>query len=75
MGKLALSDARTRVNERHQEIQRLQEQQEKSELRLPEIDASLLELENERENLRSQTAGLNSQLDELRESGQRRHQW
>jgi chromosome segregation protein len=45
----------------------LQELKEKSELRLPEIDASLIELENERENLRAQTAGINSQLDELRE--------
>ena len=67
VGKLAVSDARARVNERHMEIQRLQEQKEKSDQRLPEIDASLIELENERENLRNQTAGINSQLDELRE--------
>ncbi|MGA2505274.1 MAG: chromosome segregation protein SMC [Anaerolineales bacterium] len=67
VGKLALGDAKTRVNERHQEIQRLKEQKEKSDFHLSEIDASLVELENERKNLRNQTAGINAQLDELRD--------
>ncbi|MGZ6347575.1 MAG: hypothetical protein ACXWNC_08435, partial [Anaerolineales bacterium] len=67
VGKLALSDAKTRLNERIQEVQRLQEQKDRADSRLPEIDAALLELENERENLRTQTAGINTQLEELRE--------
>lgn len=67
VGKLALSDAKTRLVERQQDNQHLQEQKAKAESRLLEIDKSLLELKNERENLRNQTSGINAQLDELRD--------
>ncbi len=67
VGKLALSGAQTRVHERQQDLLHLQEQIRRAESRLPEIDAALVELENERENLLSQTAGINAQLDELRD--------
>jgi len=66
VGKLALSDAKSRLNERIQDVQRLQEQKDKAETHLQGIAAALLELENERDNLRSQTAGINTQLEELR---------
>ncbi len=66
VGKLALSDAKTRLIERIQGVQQLLEQKDRANSRLLEIDAALLDLENERENLRTQTAGINTQLEELR---------
>jgi len=61
-----LSDARTRYDELKQIAERLQEQQTGLENRLMEIDTALEGLETRRENQRSQTAGMNTQLEELR---------
>ncbi|HEY5271036.1 MAG TPA: chromosome segregation protein SMC [Anaerolineales bacterium] len=63
----ALSDARTRHVERKQITAHLQEQQARLESRLTEIETSLARLEAERENQRGQAAGMNTQLDELRD--------
>jgi chromosome segregation protein len=62
----ALSDARVRQIERTSAVDRLQGQKATLEDRLLEIDKSLVELENTRENLRGQASGINAQLDELR---------
>ncbi len=62
----ALSDAQARRTEREQVAAHLQGQQTDLESRLAEIDKSLVVLENERENMRGQTAGMNAQLEELR---------
>jgi chromosome segregation protein len=61
----ALSDTRRRHLERKQIAAHLQEQQDRSESRLTEIDTLLAGLEAERENQRGQAAGLNAQLEEL----------
>jgi chromosome segregation protein len=62
----ALKDAQTRHGEREQIATRLQEQQARVERRLMEIETSLAELEAERENQRGKAAGMNAQLEELR---------
>jgi chromosome segregation protein len=61
-----LSDAQARRTERKQVTIHLQGRQTDLESRLAEIDKSLVGLKIERENLRGQTAGMNSQLEELR---------
>ncbi len=62
----ALRDARTRQIDRKSAAERVQMQQTALEKRLTEIDEALVELENARQNLRTQTAGINFQLEELR---------
>ena len=62
----ALRDARTRQVDRRSAADRVQTQQATLERRLAEIDESLVELENARQNLRIQATGINSQLEELR---------
>jgi chromosome segregation protein len=62
----ALSDVRTRNGEREQAVTTLQHQQAEIESRLIEIEKSLAGLETDRENQVGQTAGMNSQLEELR---------
>jgi chromosome segregation protein len=62
----ALLDARTRLADRKSAADRVQLQQAALEKRLAEIDGALAELENSRQNLRGQAAGINTQLDELR---------
>jgi chromosome segregation protein len=66
VGVRALSDAQMRLVERKQIADRLHEQLGGLETRLIEIDTSLAELEIEREKLRNQAAGINTQLEELR---------
>jgi chromosome segregation protein len=61
----ALRDAQTRLVDRKSAADRLQTQHATLEKRLAEIDESLVELENERQNLRIQVTGINSQLEEL----------
>ena len=63
----ALGDARTRQQERKQIAVHLQEQLDGLETRLTEIDISLGGLETERENQRGQAAGMNTQLEQLRD--------
>ena len=62
----ALRDARLRHAERISLVERLHDQQTTVENRLAEIDKSLSELESDRMNLRAQTSGINTQLEELR---------
>jgi chromosome segregation protein len=62
----ALRDARTRHVDRKSAVDRVQIQQVSLDKRLAEIDESLVELENARQNLRGQAAGINTQLEELR---------
>jgi len=62
----ALSDARTRHLERISAVDLLKVQLANVENRLVEIDKSLEELENTRENMRGQASGINTQLEELR---------
>ena len=61
----ALRDSQTRLFDRKNAAERLQTQHATLEKRLAEIDESLVELENERRNLRIQVTGINSQLEEL----------
>ena len=62
----AQSDAQKQLLEREQIASHLQEQQTGLISRLAEIDASLAELDVERENKRGHAAGMNAQLEELR---------
>ncbi len=62
----ALSDARSRQGERLQAGTELQNQLSGMEARLAEIDRSLQAIEVEREARRASAAGINSQLEELR---------
>jgi chromosome segregation protein len=62
----ALLDARTRHIDQKSAADRIQMQQVSLEKRLAEIDESLVELENARQNLRGQATGINTQLEELR---------
>jgi chromosome segregation protein len=62
----ARSDAEGRDLERKQISSQLQEQQTTCESRLKEIDLALVRLDADRENRRSQAAGINAQLEELR---------
>ncbi len=63
----ALSDARARQIERQSSLDKLQRRQLALEDRLKEIDKTLEELEIDRQNIRNQTAGINAQLEQLRE--------
>ena len=65
MAERALRDSQTRLFDRKNAAERLQTQHATLEKRLAEIDESLVELENERRNLRIQVTGINSQLEEL----------
>jgi chromosome segregation protein len=67
VGKLALNDAKARLGERRQDVQHLQDQKTQANTGLTELAGKLVELENERENIHNQVAGINSQLDELRD--------
>jgi chromosome segregation protein len=62
----ALSDARTRNNERKQNVAHLQGQQSKLDTQLTEIETLLSRLEMERGAHRGKVAGMNNQLEELR---------
>ena len=62
----ALLDAQTRHIDQKSAADRIQMQQVSLEKRLAEIDESLVELENARQNLRGQATGINTQLEELR---------
>ncbi len=62
----ALHDAKARLAERTGAVDQLRLQLATLENRLMEIDDSLVELENTRENLRGQASGINSHLEELR---------
>ncbi len=62
----ALRDARTRLLDRKSATERVQTHQVTLDKRLAEIDESLVELENTRQNLRAQATGINYQLEELR---------
>ena len=62
----ALLDAQTRHIDQKSAADRIQMQQVAFEKRLAEIDESLVELENARQNLRGQATGINTQLEELR---------
>ncbi len=66
VGEAALGEARMRQSERKSDAERLLEQHARAEARLVEIEKSLAELEIERETQRSQVAGINSELEELR---------
>jgi len=61
----ALRDARTRQSDRKNAVERVQMQQVALEKRLTEIDEALVELENTRQNLRTQAMGINAQLEQL----------
>jgi len=61
----ALSDARSRYNERKQAQLHLQEQRIGADNHLSEIDRSKAGLETERENQRNQASIMNAQLEEL----------
>jgi len=67
VGERALSDAQMRQFERKQINDRLQEQQNGLESRMAEISKLLTGLEAEWDNQRSQVAGMNAQLEELRD--------
>jgi chromosome segregation protein len=66
LAERAIHDARTRYGEQKSVVDRLQAQQSSLEIHLLEIDKSLAELENAREDLRGQASGINAQLEELR---------
>ena len=63
----AMQDARNRFTEQKSTADRLIVQRSSLDTRLAEIDKSLEQLENTRENLRGQAAGINAQLEELRD--------
>ncbi len=62
----ALSDALIRRQEQLSAVEHLKARQDSLGKFLAEIDRSLLEVENERKNMRDQTSAINTQLDELR---------
>ncbi len=62
----ALNDVRRQLTERQEAARHLQEQQIGIEKMLAEIAQSLADLDLDRARLHNQTAGTNSQLDELR---------
>jgi chromosome segregation protein len=62
----AIRDVRTRYGEQKSVVDRLQAQRSSLEIHQLEIDKSLAELENAREDLRGQASGINAQLEELR---------
>jgi chromosome segregation protein len=66
VSKRVLSDAQARQLERKSEVDRLKEQLASEENHLVEIEKSLTELGNTRENLYIQASGINTQLEDLR---------